>query len=181
MTENTQRFNHAINIILEHEGGYTNDDDDPGKETNFGITERNLDKVYKKLCIPDNVGDLVRDDAVKYYKSEWWDKYKYGSINSLALATKIFDMAVHMGPYKACRIVQESALSLGLGYQLNVDGILGSQTVAMLNDICSNGHEEDLKEEIINEQKWFYTYLAKQNNKLKKFMPGWLKRANYYD
>ena len=35
-------FNKAIAIILKHEGGYVNDPDDPGGETNMGITKRDF-------------------------------------------------------------------------------------------------------------------------------------------
>ena len=31
------KFDEIIEVVLEHEGGYVNDPDDPGGETNFGI------------------------------------------------------------------------------------------------------------------------------------------------
>ena len=33
-------FNEIIEVVLEHEGGYVNDPDDAGGETNFGIAKR---------------------------------------------------------------------------------------------------------------------------------------------
>ena len=34
------KFDDIIEVVLEHEGGYVNDPDDPGGETNFGIAKR---------------------------------------------------------------------------------------------------------------------------------------------
>ena len=33
-------FDEIIEVVLHHEGGYVNDPDDPGGETNFGIAKR---------------------------------------------------------------------------------------------------------------------------------------------
>ena len=37
-----QRFEEAIKVILKHEGGYSNDKDDPGGATDYGISLRFL-------------------------------------------------------------------------------------------------------------------------------------------
>ena len=37
------RFDYAVNVVLCHEGGYSNDEADPGGETNFGITHIDLE------------------------------------------------------------------------------------------------------------------------------------------
>jgi hypothetical protein len=42
-------FNQAVEIILKHEGGYNNREDDPGGETNFGISKRCLGPKNKIL------------------------------------------------------------------------------------------------------------------------------------
>ncbi len=57
-------FDEIIEVVLHHEGGYVNDPDDPGGETNFGIAKRshpdvdiaNLTKGVKKesLSIIEN-------------------------------------------------------------------------------------------------------------------------------
>ena len=44
LEENSLNFDQAVHVILEHEGGYSNDKDDPGGETRYGIS---------KLAYPD--------------------------------------------------------------------------------------------------------------------------------
>src|ERR1017187_9416771 len=91
------RFNYAVNIVLEHEGGYSDDSDDPGGKTNFGITEKDLQDHARELNLPLDVKELGRVEAEYFYKKVYWDKYHYDAIKSLPIATKIFDMAVNMG------------------------------------------------------------------------------------
>lgn len=168
-------FDSAINVILEHAGGYSNDHEDSGGETNFGITQKSLDSWWKLLDIPATVKDLLRVDAIKYYKNVWWEKYNYGAINSLSIATKIFDMAVNMGTEEAHKLVQR-ALNC-CGYHIVVDGILGDDTLYFINKINSQGGDKTLKWELCDEQKWFYEHLVEEHPELEKFLAGWLNRA----
>ena len=40
MTTQPDLFDAAVSYVLKWEGGYSNDPDDPGGETNFGISKR---------------------------------------------------------------------------------------------------------------------------------------------
>jgi lysozyme family protein len=170
------RFDHAVNIVLEHEGGYSNDPDDPSGETNFGITEKDLKENTQELSL--DVKELTRAQAEYFYKTVYWDKFHYDAINSLPIATKIFDMAVNMGAHEAHELVQRA-----LGYcgysNLAVDGVLGGHTLAAINEVCLHGREPDLMDEIINEAKWFYERLVEEKPVLNKFLKGWLARASW--
>ena len=59
-------FDEIIDIVLEHEGGYVNDPDDPGGETNFGIAKRSHPDV--------DIANLTKAGAKEIYKAEYWDK-----------------------------------------------------------------------------------------------------------
>jgi len=50
-------FNQALKKTLVFEGGYVNDPDDPGGETNFGISKR----AYPDLDIPNITDRQVRN------------------------------------------------------------------------------------------------------------------------
>ena len=103
------RFDYAVNIVLGHEGGYSNDPNDPGGETNFGITQYELRSYAEDFnFLPSHVNDLTRIEAEQFYKINYWDKYNYNAINSLPIATKIFDMAVNMGPHEAHELTQNA-------------------------------------------------------------------------
>ena len=172
------RFNYAVNIVLQHEGGYTNDPADPGGKTNFGITEEDLQEHARALNLPLDVKELGKTEAEYFYKKVYWDEYHYDSINSLAIATKIFDMAVNMGAYEAHELVQKALRYCGHS-QIEVDGILGAKTISAINEVCLHGREQDLHCELIDEQKWFYQYLVEEKPNLKVFLDGWLKRASW--
>jgi len=172
-----ERYNSAVIVLLNHEGGYSNHPKDPGGATNFGITQRELTRCYARLKLPSDVKSLTKVHAKIYYKSEWWDKYHYEAINSLYIATKIFDMAVNMGAEEAAILTQRACNACG--HNLKVDGILGGKTLGVINEINLHNREEDLKYELQEEQKWFYEHLCEEKPTLKVFLKGWLSRAEW--
>lgn len=175
------RFDYAVNIILKHEGRFTNDKDDPGGATDYGISLRFL-KSYG-IDINDDgqinledIQDLDRDKACDIYRKYWWDMYGYNDIGHLLIATKIFDMAVNMGAHQAHKLTQRATNCLG--YTLKVDGILGVKSKGEINEVCRNGRYEDLMCELIEEQISFYEDLVDAKPVLKKYLSGWKNRAN---
>jgi len=86
-------FDKAIIFTLGWEGGYVNDPDDPGGETNFGISKR----AHPNLDIPN----LLREEAIGIYHAEYWMSAGCPLWNwpeNLVL----FDTAVNLGVAKAC-------------------------------------------------------------------------------
>jgi lysozyme family protein len=172
---NTERFNFAFDELMKHEGGFSNDPHDPGGPTKFGITQKDIDKFYLAYDLERDVKNLTLESARLFYRYEWWHRYFYYAINSLIVATKIFDMSVNIGPKKAHKIVQLSCNHCG--YSLMLDSILGGKTISSLNEISLHNDEEDLINQLCEEQKSYYEYLIEKNPKLKVFEKGWLKRA----
>lgn len=84
-------FLNAVEFILEFEGGYVNHPNDPGGETNFGISKR---------AHPDvDIKNLTRDDAIAIYKREYWKPVAAKLWYPLSLV--YFDTAVLHGPNAA--------------------------------------------------------------------------------
>lgn len=171
-----QRFQYAVSIVLIHEGGLSDDKEDGGGDTNFGISLRYLRDI--KIDV-DGDGDidnqdirlLTRDKAIEIYKNYWWDKYKYDNIKNIDLATKIFDMSVNMGSSESHKIVQRSLNSLG--FHVLVDGVFGINTLAAVNRCDSNKLINVMRHQCAS----FYFLLIKEHPSLSKFKDGWLKRA----
>ena len=84
-----ERFEHTVSFVLSHEGGYSDDPDDDGGETKFGISKRSYPHV--------DVDTLTVDQAKNIYKRDFWDPQLYKDIKDVNLATKVFDLAVNMG------------------------------------------------------------------------------------
>ena len=91
-----QSFDKAINFVLTHEGGYSNDSLDLGGETNLGISKR----AYPNL----DIKNLTVDDAKAIYKRDYWN-----ALNCDLLPEKldivVFDCGVNQGIGKATELL----------------------------------------------------------------------------
>ena len=57
-------FDEIIDNVLESEGGYVNDKDDAGGETNMGISK----KAYPDL----DIKNLSKEEAKQIYYEDYW-------------------------------------------------------------------------------------------------------------
>jgi lysozyme family protein len=164
------RFEDAIEVILAHEGGYCCNPADAGGATNWGISSRFL--ATHGLNIDPKT--MTRESAVNLYRMFFWSTI-YDQIQDQTLATKIFDMAVNMGPSRAHQILQ-SALNF-LGETLGVDGQIGRLTMAAIAR-----HAPDyIVRAIKGKQADFYRSLVEKNPSQGVFLKGWLRRASWPD
>jgi len=153
-------FGKAIGTVLEHEGGYTFDPNDPGGETKWGISR----KAYPSL----DIKNLTLEQAKAIYKRDYWI---YGRIQDQDVATKIFDMAVNLGPPAAHRLLQTALLALG--ETVAVDGVFGPQTLAATN----RANSEQLLQELRAQAAVYYADTVLNNPAEQKFLLGWMRRA----
>jgi len=176
-------FDKAIPVILQHEGGWVNNPNDPGGATNYGISLRFLAEHPEDGDF-DGDGDVDAedikgmsvDDAKKIYNKYWWVKYGYGKLNDQTIATKVFDFSVNMGASRAHKLLQQ-ALNKAFGLKLTVDGILGPASFSVLNSIADGDQEQKLITAYCNEAWAFYQGLVANNPKLAVFQKGWKNRA----
>lgn len=154
-----ERHIKIINHVINNEGGYVNNPNDSGGETNFGITKR----TYPNL----DIENLTRSEAVDIYKKDFWDKYNFDKIRSFDVAQKLFDMSVNMGHKQAVKLLQQAHGGL------HVDGIMGTITFGEINQ----GRPEQLLEKFREKIANFYRELVVRNPKNAVFLKGWLKRA----
>lgn len=126
-------FDFAFERTLGHEGGYSNDPDDKGGRTNFGVTEAAFKDAFNRMVISGvtDIKDLTIAQARAIYKTDYWHKIHLGSINNWNIAAEIFDTAVNSGRMKAVLLAQ-MALDY-LGETLDIDGVMGPQTIGLLN------------------------------------------------
>lgn len=92
MTLHEDNFTRAVEFVLKHEGGYVNNPNDPGGETNFGISKR----VYPHL----DIKNLTKDEAKRIYHSDYWLKAGCDVIE-WPMCLVFFDTAVNMGIIRA--------------------------------------------------------------------------------
>lgn len=117
--------------IFGVEGGYVNDPNDRGGETNHGITVQ----VARDAGYQGDMKELPKEVAYNIYAEQYVEKPNYHLVyeRSPAVAEKIIDAGVNVGPGRASKWFQTALNSLNRGGQdyptIAVDGAIGPLTV----------------------------------------------------
>jgi lysozyme family protein len=118
MSATVSAFDLCFDVTIGHEGGYSNDPNDPGGETNWGVSKR----AYPNL----DIKNLTKDQAKsQVYKPDYWDKIG-GDLLHPAVACIAFDAAVNNGVTRAKTWLQQAAC-------VTVDGSIGPITAKAAN------------------------------------------------
>jgi lysozyme family protein len=115
--------------IVEREGGYVNDPDDPGGATKHGVTIHTMRRLGLDLTGDGTVDSrdvrrLTRDRAVEIFVAHYFEAPGLGQLPE-PLQASVFDMQVNAGG-AAVRILQR--LLCDMGFEVAVDGICGPRT-----------------------------------------------------
>lgn len=110
-------FNEVTDFIMLLEGGYGNDPNDPGKETNMGISKAAHPGV--------DIKNLTREQARNIYFNDYWTPIR-GSDLSMSNCLIIFDCAVNQGVSTAIKLLQKQL-------KVTEDGVFGPNTLAAYN------------------------------------------------
>ena len=160
---NDKEFNAILNnYIIPNEGGYVNDKNDSGGETNMGIS--------KKTYGSEDIGKLTRERANAIYYKNY---YKFNGLNKLPYPVKGFvvDFGVVSHPQKAIEAVHKI-----LGNPPKSD-IIGPVTLEKFGNFTDEDYKtflNDYKNYMID----YFNAVANANPKNKKYLKGWLNRAN---
>ena len=94
----SKEFEQALKFVLEREGGYVNNPNDPGGATNKGITQGTYNNWLKSKGQATKSVKLITDAEVKeiYYKN-YWLAAKCDKMTSKKFAVACFDTAVNCG------------------------------------------------------------------------------------
>jgi lysozyme family protein len=90
-------FEKAIEFTLKWEGTYSNDPNDPGGETKYGISKR----AYPYL----DIKNLTLDEAQEIYRTEYWEEAVCNMFPE-PFDMVLFDTAVNMGSGRAKTLLQ---------------------------------------------------------------------------
>ena len=151
-----ENFDKCLEMLLHHEGGYVWHEEDPGGETNLGVTK----KVYQDWGGTKEMIDLTVEDVAPIYKKNYWDRCKCDELSS-GLDWAVFDWAVNSGTRRVSKALQKACGA-------ERDGVIGNKTLALANG-------QDVKymiEEIGVIRQSFYESLRT----FKTFGRGWTRR-----
>lgn len=169
------KFDIAIKVVLDNEGGWCHDKADRLGETNWGITNTDLEDAINKGIVPKKttIKGLTVDQAKAIYKSLYYDNCpNLDKIDSQEVITKILDLRVNIGTHGASKMVQRAINSLG-DYCIAEDGIFGPRTLEAVNST----KPALLLTEIRKFQKKYYNDIVIHNHTQSVFLKGWLSRV----
>ncbi len=95
----------AIKQVLLSEGGYTNDADDPGGPTNWGITIYDARAYWRADATAADVRAMPIDVAQAIYKEKYWDAID-GDELPAGVDYAVFDYGVNSGISRAMKVLQ---------------------------------------------------------------------------
>jgi lysozyme family protein len=106
-------FDQAFERLIGHEGGLSEDPNDPGGVTKYGISQR----VYPNV----DIKALTLDEAKAIYKRDYWKPMQPDALPD-GVRFDLFDMAVNSGLRQAVKTLQRAVGA-------EDDGVLGMQTL----------------------------------------------------
>lgn len=181
-------FEKAYKKTLSVEGGYANVSGDRGGETYKGITRifypawmgwPLIDAAKAAGRFPHNLKEstLLEVLVEKFYRDEFWVKYRISMIQSQAIAEEVFDTAVNCGQKTAIRFLQE-ALNLcnkneAIQPDISVDGAIGPTTAKKVNNFPAN--RLNILFGVMNLlQGEYYLNICRRDSSQEKFLHGWV-------
>jgi len=130
-----------MSSIIQEEGGYTNDPNDLGGPTKYGIAYNYNKNELKKYGInkAQDIINLTEDQANEIYTNKYYIPSK---ASNLPYTAKLAYMNTYINsPVKSVRALQET---IGA----TVDGKFGKDTTTALNNYLLNNSKEDLAKAI---------------------------------
>lgn len=169
-------FDIALSITLPLEGGFVDNPNDPGGETNLGITMRTFQVTAHPLLgidpTSDNLKALTPAQAAIIYRANYWNPVHGDDLPLQELANILFDFYVNSGTH-ASTLLQTAINNMGAQPALIVDGSIGQATLNALAPLPQNDLYNNYKQGRIA----FYQNLGIQKP---MFLKGWLSRANSF-
>jgi lysozyme family protein len=163
-------FDVAFEYIIRNEGELSNNTNDLGGITKYGISSHLIsltDYWLGAKTIEDYITNLTLEEAKQIYLKEFWEKALFEKISNQEHCNYIFDMAINMGFKAAFKCAQRACWAVFKKRSIKDDGILGEETLAALKT-CGFL----LMPAMRSERAGYYRSLNQP-----EFINGWLNRA----
>lgn len=170
------RFDDVLKTTLGFEGGYSNNPNDKGGETNLGITAGTYARAMKAgLVAGKSVKDLTRYEAARIYHDFYWKASRCDLLPE-PLDLLVFDSAVNHGVGGAGKLFQRALNTMGAS--LTVDGSIGPKSWAALTELLEEGKQIAVKGlcgcYMMHRAK-FFADIVSANRSQKEFIFGWIR------
>ena len=149
-------FQTAFDLLITHEGGFSNHPDDPGGATMYGVTEA----VARAEGYTGPMRELTLDFAKQVYRKRYWDACRCDQMPDV-LRYPLFDAAVNSGPGQAIKWLQAAV-------GVKADGAIGPVTQQAVNMAAP----QPTRQKMIGNRLRFMTQLSNWPT----FSKGWARR-----
>ena len=168
-------FDQAIQVVLVNEGGYTNDPNDAGGETNYGITWYDLNRAVNKGIVPHGttISGLLKHQAVCIYKNEYWDVLNLDRLETQSIANKVLDTCVNIGNAWGIVCLQRAIRATFDSAFVQDDGILGDKTIRKISECAPAVLLAAYRSEIAG----YHRSIIISKPGQKEHLEGWLNRS----
>lgn len=173
----------AMKWLYQVEGYYSDDKDDLGGKTTWGITEQ----LARRYGYKGDMMSLPKSLAERIYRAEFWDGQRLGGVSEMCypLAHEAFEATVNQGGYRGVKYLQRalsSARSWGRNSdaypKLEADGQIGSATIGALRSAVEKMEVVEYLYTSCNMQQYArYLEICEARPVNLKYLRGWyLKR-----
>ncbi|WP_380197970.1 glycoside hydrolase family 108 protein [Klebsiella pneumoniae] len=172
-------FSKISSVILQHEGGYVNDPNDRGGETNMGITIATW-----RAYAPSDLGieattntlrNMTKEQAEIIYYNHYWEPKGFCKLETIKIALMLYDWTITSG-----RAVTQVRKMLHNEYNINLV-VSNTMDDDMIHCINAIEDQEQLLSRIAEVRKKYYRSLTITNgepNTQVRFLTGWINRVN---
>ena len=143
-----KNFDKVFPLLLKDEGGYSNNPNDSGGPTNYGITLADYRAYINEDGVALDVKKMTVDQATTIYKEKYWDALNCDELPA-GVDYTCFDYAVNSGLGRPRKALDKFKLLSGT----------------------------DLIDAINNERTAFLKALVRRSPKDGEFLKGWLSRV----
>lgn len=182
----------ALDRVLHHEGLYSDDPIDPGRETFKGISRifhpdwegwEIIDSIklqsgsYDDFLDRIEENDLLHEHVSSFYYVAFWEKLKLNKIESQKIAEEVFEFAVNSGIKTSVLALQKSINLIKVKNFIVEDGIIGPVTIDSTNDLSRKSYHESAFIKALNGYQFnHYVGIVENDARKKRFIRGWLNR-----
>jgi lysozyme family protein len=153
-------FKECLELVLKSEGGWVNHKDDPGGETNLGVTKRVWEEYVGHPV--ESLKNLTKEDVAPLYEQKYW-RPCYGEVLPWGINYLVFSMGINAGPGRSIKLFQSSLGCVP-------DGVIGPKT----RELISASNSSTLIAKFSEVRRDYYRSLNKP-----MFIKGWLNRVDH--
>lgn len=175
--------------VLDIEGGYSDNPNDPGGQTIGGIARnywpnwggwKYVDEVLAQGEIPkvERLNPLIQS----FYRERFWEPMRGDNLINHDVAYEMFDTAVNLGTHRARTHLQESLNLLNRNgrswEEILEDGMIGPRTLITLKKaLAQRNGSRDLCKLLNTLQGEHYIKRVRAKPSQEEFLRGWLDRT----